>query len=280
MRNFPRFASGDFRVANIEALADNSVMRNRTEKSEVVLSAVELLTDIEKEKAEIRALIDSSTLSATAISVAIGKTQGFLSDFFRKGKRGLSSIDKRAIEKLVTENLKEPQAGANPPGNTHRPGNIESGPPRPVHLAPIRGETAAGVWFEPDAFVDEDQPLVPVIPGPYAGLEQFSYRVVGTSMDKAKILNGSFVVCVPYFDARGGIADGDIVVVERRRGQLIERTCKQLKIVRGGFELWPRSTDPKFQEPLRVIHDNGDTADGEEIEIVGLVIGVFAPIAT
>lgn len=157
-------------------------------------------------------------------------------------------------------------------------GSIELGAPRPVRQVAIRGETAAGVWFEPDAFVDEDQPLVPVVPGKYDGLEQFSFKVVGSSMDKVKIFNGSYVVCVPYFEARGGITDGDIVVVERRKGQLIERTCKEVKIIRGGYELWPRSTDPRYQDPLHVKHRNRDAADGEEIEVVGLVIGVFAPI--
>lgn len=73
--------------------------------------------------------------------------------------------------------------------------------------------------------------------------------------------------------------DGDVVVAERRRGQLVERTCKELKLSNGGYELWPRSSDVKYREPIHVPSiEEGRADDGEEIEIVGLVIGRFSPM--
>jgi transcriptional regulator with XRE-family HTH domain len=151
---------------------------------------------------------------------------------------------------------------------------------RSISRVHVRGETAAGRWFEHDDLLDEAiSEDVPTIPGRYAALEQFAYRVVGPSMDKKRIFSGNFVICVPYFDARAELRDGDIGIIERRRGHLIERTCKEIKVTDGAIELWPRSTDPRFQKPI-VIPDRREphASDGTEIEIVALVIGVYTPI--
>lgn len=71
---------------------------------------------------------------------------------------------------------------------------------------------------------------------------------------------------------------GDLVVVERRRGGglLRERTIKEVAFnARGKMELWPRSTNPKWSQPIVL---NGGVKPGEdlEVEIVGLVVGSYA----
>lgn len=92
-------------------------------------------------------------------------------------------------------------------------------------------------------------------------------------MDKLRIYDGDYVVCVPYFDARRYPTQDDVVVVERRRGPTIERTVKQLALTAEGCELWPRSHDPRFQTPLAVNRQGeGAESDGTTIEITGLVI--------
>lgn len=150
--------------------------------------------------------------------------------------------------------------------------------PKPIPVE-VRGETAAGLWFEHDQMIDEGLPPIPYVPGKYANLEQFSYKVSGTSMDRVRINHGDYVICVDYFMARSTLQTGDIVVVERRNGHLIERSCKELNVTHEGFELWPRSSDPRFQEPIRISRRDGTTADdGTIIEIVGLVIAVHIPI--
>lgn len=148
-----------------------------------------------------------------------------------------------------------------------------------VKHASIVGEVAAGRWLEQSDFIDDDLPMVPYVPGKYPNLDQFAFRVVGPSMDLKRIQHGDFVICVPYFEARTQIMDGDIAVIERRNGHLIERTCKEIKCVNGGYELWPRSSDLNFQEPIRIQNKRSSHAtDGTEVEIIGLVIGRFAPI--
>lgn len=143
----------------------------------------------------------------------------------------------------------------------------------------VRGETAAGLWFEHDDLINEEPEPIPVIPGRYSNLVQFAYRVSGPSMNKKRIHHGDYVICVPYFEARMQPETGDIVVVERRRGHLIERSCKELQVIGDGYELWPRSTDARFQDPIRIKNRKDNSADdGTEIEIVGLVIAVHLQI--
>ena len=94
-------------------------------------------------------------------------------------------------------------------------------------------------------------------------------------MTKARLFDGDYVICVPYFMARTKPTARDLAVVERRRGSATERTVKQIEIDQSGTcQLWPRSDDPRFQSPIPC---DGPEPDGTEIEIIGLVIGSFTP---
>lgn len=145
---------------------------------------------------------------------------------------------------------------------------------------PVIGETAAGLWLEPDSWDEAKYPPVPFVPTRYAELEQRAYRVVGPSMNLASIHDGTFVITVKYWEVRNQPQDGDIVVVERRRdGGLVERTLKEIVIREDRIELTPRSSDERFKDPI-IIPRNlspGD-ADTLQVEIVALVIGSYAPI--
>ena len=77
-------------------------------------------------------------------------------------------------------------------------------------------------------------------------------------------------------EARTRITSGDIVVVERRRNGELETTLNRVEAMPGRYELRPNSTDPRYKEPLIVIRDHA-ADDGLEVEIRGLVIGVFSP---
>lgn len=147
-----------------------------------------------------------------------------------------------------------------------------------TRAAPVVGEVAAGVWREVDVWDAGKYPEVPVATGRYAALKQRAYMVSGPSMDLAKIFDGDFVVCVEYWMARQAPTDGDIVVVCRRRGPLVERTVKQVAVANGAMRLIPRSSDPRFQEAVTIAAD-GQTEDGDDaVEITDLVIGVYRSI--
>jgi SOS-response transcriptional repressor LexA len=193
--------------------------------------------------------------------ILIGRKQSVRGANFIKLAKALDLTPQELLAQTQGEDLRD----INPTGR-----------PFPVH---VRGNTAAGHWFEHDDMIDEPPEPIPSIPGRYPGLEQFSYRISGASMNKKRIHHGDYVICVNYFDARAYPESGDIVVVERRRGHLIERSCKELQVVGDGYELWPRSTDPRFTDPIRIKHRQDTEADdGTQIEIVGLVIAVHVPI--
>lgn len=143
---------------------------------------------------------------------------------------------------------------------------------RQVH---VRGNVQAGVWTEFEEFPDAPIEEVPIVPGKWAHLEQSAFKVVGPSMNRARLFDGDYVICVPYFLARAHPTNRDLAVIERRRGGTTERTVKRIEVSSSGVCLLrPESDDPRFQTPIPC---NGPEPDGTEIEIVGLVIGSFTP---
>lgn len=148
----------------------------------------------------------------------------------------------------------------------------------PVVQIPVLGEVAAGKWLEFDDLAEGRYAPILAIAGRYPVKDQFAFKVSGTSMDKARIFDGDLVICVPYWTARAAPTAGDLVVVERRKAGVFERTVKELAIQDGHYELWPRSSDPRFQQPITVPkkHDLIE-ADGTTVEIIGLVVASYVP---
>jgi SOS-response transcriptional repressor LexA len=136
---------------------------------------------------------------------------------------------------------------------------------------PVLGEVAAGLWREAtqrelmraDEFIDLD------VAG-YESATLYALKVVGPSMNMF-YPNGRYVVIAPAAEA--GVRVGDHVVVERYRAGLVEVTIKELNLDEGGRALlWPKSTDPAFQEPLPV---RGEAGDQDAPKIVGVVVADY-----
>jgi len=131
---------------------------------------------------------------------------------------------------------------------------------------PVRGVVQAGAWAE---VLIDDEPLdwIAFEAPEYARAQLFALDVRGPSMNRV-YPDGCRVICaVP---AEAGIRDQDYVVVRRRRGSLVETTLKQLVVEKdGSLSLYPRSTDPAHQAPMRL--DTARDAD-DGAEIVGVVI--------
>tara|TARA_R110002051_G_scaffold316556_2_gene396335 strand:- start:6335 stop:6640 length:306 start_codon:yes stop_codon:yes gene_type:complete len=85
---------------------------------------------------------------------------------------------------------------------------------------------------------------------------------------------GTIVVCCPA--AQTGIRDGDHVIVEHRRNGQVETTVKEVVQERGGVALWPRSSDPAFQRPTKLVR-NEDSDDGLAITAVVVSSYVIRP---
>lgn len=139
---------------------------------------------------------------------------------------------------------------------------------------PLWGDVAAGVWIEPVESQEAELERVPVAPDPrYPLAAQYALRVRGNSVNRiAK--DGNIVVCVDLAEAGLEPRPGDLVLVERRRGGLVECTVKRLRKAPEGLELWPESDDPAFQEKLSLAPLKGEA----EIQIKAVIIGVFTPV--
>lgn len=127
---------------------------------------------------------------------------------------------------------------------------------------PYRGEVAAGVWIEVGEGVLEPDEWLPINPLPqYPEGSVYCLTVRGDSLDKIA-RPGATLVCVDLYASGIEIKDGDLVIVERAKQQdgLLEMTAKRVRSVKGGFELYPESTNPKWQ-PLtlpRAKHHSGE----------------------
>jgi hypothetical protein len=140
----------------------------------------------------------------------------------------------------------------------------------------VRYRAQAGNWAEV-----EDLSSVSVDPGAvsphpaFAQWPQWLELVEGDSADR-KIKPGAFAHVVDAIEMGYAARHGDWVIVERRRdnGRYRERSIKQVEIVAGRVELWPRSTNPRWSSPL-VLGDGAEGDETVEVEIVGYVIGAY-----
>lgn len=88
-----------------------------------------------------------------------------------------------------------------------------------------------------------------------------------------RIPDGAYAICAPLGNYPGYPKHGQLVHVVRERAGLVEYTLKELHYTREGMVLMPCSTDPQFQEVVKVESPEPDTT----VEIRGVVIGSFQP---
>lgn len=143
-----------------------------------------------------------------------------------------------------------------------------------VEGVPVLGRVAANTWYTADDLIDEtsdDIERVPSVSG-YPLEWQFGLIVDGNCLNKIAA-DGDRLVCLDLIKSHVEISEGDLVVVERLRfgGQMRQRTAKRVKRTTVGFELWPESTDPNHQDPIRL----DGAPDGDEIRIWGKVLWVL-----
>jgi len=138
---------------------------------------------------------------------------------------------------------------------------------------PIKGEVRAGAWLEIGDSHD-DLGHLPITADPrYARVPQFALKVVGSSMNRVA-LPGTYVVVASWPEMGLELKDGDLIVVQRQRAMTYEVTLKRARSGQKGWELWPESTDPRYQEPI-LMEDGGRDV---EVSIVGRVIGKYEPL--
>ena len=140
----------------------------------------------------------------------------------------------------------------------------------------IKGAVQAGVWAESSEWDDAEGYAVNApIPAEYEGA---AYGVVvrGTSMNKV-YPEGSIAIVVSIHDLVRDVRNGDRVRVRRTRlDGMIETTVKELIAgADGKLWLWPRSSDPRWQQPIE--YDGRYAGDIESVQVCGVVLCAIIP---
>lgn len=144
-------------------------------------------------------------------------------------------------------------------------------PPSLTEL-PLIGPLQAGAWLAiDDTAQDEPQMLTATLDRRYPHAPQWLREVRGDSMNARHVYPGDLAHIVDVMAAGINLNSGMIVEVIRTRdsGALREITLKEVEVTSGGIVLWPRSTNPRWKDP--VILDEGGHGD-VEVQITGLLL--------
>lgn len=133
----------------------------------------------------------------------------------------------------------------------------------------VKGFVSASAWQE--AYTPEgDVKTLPIVGvSGFPVNRQFALEIKGDSINR-RARSGAYAICVEW---SGTIANGDVVVVEKRKNGFFQSTIKVIKLRDGAVELWPDSDNPAFQDPIIVTRETLE--EGEEVAIVAKVIGFF-----
>lgn len=146
------------------------------------------------------------------------------------------------------------------------------------HVVRVANYVEAGVWTDNHELSDEDQLTITVPPVSLPSDRIYGLRVRGQSMDLVYPA-GAVLFCIPTGDIPPdrGLESGDHVVVERRAiDDGVEATIKELRRHDdGSWWLWPRSSQPEHQQPIRLDDTSHEHYGGgaPDIQITGLVVG-------
>lgn len=134
---------------------------------------------------------------------------------------------------------------------------------------PVKGFVRAGIWQESYAPENELLTLPISADSRFPKHLQYALEIQGDSIDR-RAKPGEYAVCVEW---HGPVQPEDVVIVERRRAGLFESTIKVVKpSPKGSLALAPDSENP-IHKPILVREE--DLKDGEEIAIVGKVLGYY-----
>ena len=146
----------------------------------------------------------------------------------------------------------------------------------PVTTITVVGVVQGGSWSEAVEWDLPDRYDVVVPELPSEAQNAYGLRVQGPSMN-LEYPHGAVVVCVPLRDFWRDLKSGDHVIVERRIEGLIEGSVKELQIDEAGHAwLWPRSSDPRHQQPLETGWPPPDPDTEAEIIVTGVVVGSYS----
>lgn len=211
----------------------------------------------------LRTIIKERGTTARAVSRAVGSNDTLVRDIL-SGKSRNARGDKIAqIAEVLGIEVSEVMNG------------VEGQEREAAHeLAelPLIGPVQAGAWLAIDDTVQDEPPMMAVaLDRRYPQAKQWLREVRGDSMNARNIYPGDLAHVVEIVGSGVNLNTGMIVEVTRMRdgGALREITLKEVEVAEGGLVLWPRSTNPRWKEPVRL--DDGSGTD-VSVEVTGLLL--------
>lgn len=217
--------------------------------------------------------LDALNLTAHQASVAAG-TPDAIRNLKRAVEKGeerppkTATLERLAIVLQTTPLWLQTGRGEEDASHEHLEGAIK-----------VLGKVAAGVWHEMDGNEWDDPDGKPSSTFPpdlrFPLAAQFDLQVEGTSINLIAP-EGHFLRCVDFAASGLDVRTDDLVIVRRiKDSSLVEMTAKVAKVTRGKIELWPRSSDPRWQD--KVVIPQGGQDQHEEIQIIAIVLFNYAP---
>jgi len=122
-----------------------------------------------------------------------------------------------------------------------------------------------------DSGQDEPPMIAVALDRRYPQARQWLREVRGDSMNARNIYPGDLAHIVEFIGSGVNLNTGMIVEVTRLRddGALREITLKEVEVTESGLLLWPRSTNARWQDPVRLDDDSGADL---QVEVSGLLI--------
>ncbi len=205
----------------------------------------------------------AADLSQPELAAAVGVSQATVSNWER-GMHNPERSHMKIIARVTRVTVEWLEFGISSEDNAALPSPA-------IGRIKIIGRVQAGVWVEALELPLDEQEYIEAPADPrFSGIKRFALRVVGPSMNRV-FADGSAVICVSFEDIGIAPANGNYVVVQRRRANgLVEATIKQYVEDATGTWLWPRSTHPAHQQPI-----SPTTKGDEEVVITALVVGAY-----
>ncbi len=239
----------------------------------------------DQQRARIQRARDVTGLTTTEIARRGKLSPSTLNNFMNRDvthNLSTSTITKldTAVTLIVHEHSKTPEeaqrklayyAGTTAPP-TLEPTNINA-----INIQ-IHGSVQAGHWAEAVELQPYERETI-TIPRPDGHETYFGLTVKGQSMNR-EYPEGTILICVPIWDYDHPIESGDHVIVHRHDGGgMTEATVKEFVLDDlGRYWLWPRSTDPEFQQPIEIKHEQltaQDCACTADVQITAIVVADF-----
>lgn len=211
----------------------------------------------------LRDLIKERGTTARAVSRAIGTNDTLIRDILSGKSNNPQAMTMARIAEALGVPLSEFFSGGDP---------AEFSAPSQLAELPMIGPVQAGAWLALDDSGQEEPPLMAAAADRrYPHAKQWLREVRGDSMNARNIYPGDLVHLVDLISSGVNLNTGMIVEVTRSRagGALREITLKEVEVTDEGLVLWPRSTNARWKEPVRL--DDGQAGD-IEVEVTGLLI--------